>query len=132
MKKTGRERARRAGLGLIEVLVVLALLVVLAAFLYPRLAGGGRDAAGQRVAAPRQRAQQAGGASYIAQINQAVSLYRMDNGGRNPPALRALKRYGVTDEMLLDPVTRQPLAFDPRTGRVGAPSGAAPAGVPGY
>jgi type II secretory pathway pseudopilin PulG len=135
MKNAARKQARHVGLGLVEVLVVLALLVVLAAFLYPRLTGSGRNAAGRKVMAPKERAQQAVGVSYIGQINQAIALYRMDNDGRNPPNLTALKRYGVTGEMLRDPVTKQPLAYDPRTGKVGAPGGTgggtAPAGVPG-
>ena len=132
MKNAGKERVRRPGLGLVEVLVVLALLVVLAAFLYPRLAGGGKDAAGRKAASPKERAEQTAGVSYQQQINQAIALYRMDNDGQNPPDLKALKRYNVTDEMLLDPVTKQRLAYDPRTGRVGGPTGAALPGLPGF
>lgn len=124
-------RVNTPGMSLVEVLVALVLLIALAAFLLPRLAGrGGKDASGKTVTAPRDRARQVVGASNTQQINQAIQMYRMDHDNRNPPNLQALKTYGLTDEMLLDPVTRQPLAYDPRTGTV---AGGTPLGrVPGF
>ena len=108
---------------LIELLIVAAIIGILMAVIMPRYLGGGRDAAGRRVASPRERAQQVVGVSYIGQINQAISLYRTDNEGQNPPTLFDLKKYGVTTEMLLDPITRQPLSYDPSTGIVGNSTG---------
>ena len=121
-----RSIARRAGVGLIEILVVMVIIAVLALVLLPRLTGG-QDAAGQRKApAPRERAQQAQGASYTQQINLAIQMYRDDNEGRNPPSLADLKPYKVTDEMIRDPVTHQPLPYDPETGVVGGNQPALP------
>ena len=116
---------RRAGLGLIEILVVMVIIAVLALILLPRLTGG-RDAAGRKVPAPRERAQQVQGVSYAQQINMAIQMYRDDNDGKNPPSLADLKPYKVTDEMVHDPVTRQPLSYDPEIGAVGGGKPALP------
>ena len=114
-----RRRALRRAYGLIELLVVVVIIALLALFLVPRLLGGKKDANGKRQLAPKQRAQYAAGSEYIGQINQAISMYRMDNDDRNPAALAELKKYGVTDEMLVDPVSKRPLSYNPQTGVVG-------------
>lgn len=106
---------------LIEILLVVALLVVLMAFLAPRYLGGKDPATGKKIASPRERAKAVEGVSYVSQINQAIEMYKSDNEDQLPPNLQELKVYGITEEMLLDPVTKQPLAYDPQTGRVGAP-----------
>ena len=124
-------RTRGAGFSLIEVLVVIVLLVLLAAFLFPKLAGSSKDPTGKG-ASPRERAKQVAGWQYEYQVSQAIAMYRMDNDGQNPPNLQALKKYGVVDEMLYDPNTRQPIPYDPRTGRVGRGPGRALPQVPGY
>lgn len=126
MSKQHQSRTRRPvgrlGFGLIELLVVLVVLAILATVL-SRFLLGGKDAAGRTVATPKQRAQQTVGVSYISQIYQAMDLYRMDYEGENPPNLEALKRYGVVDEMLRDPVTKQLLRYNPQTGKVDVPPG---------
>jgi type II secretory pathway pseudopilin PulG len=114
-----RRHPSSAGFGLIEVLVVLVILMILAAIILPRLTGGRDALTGKKNVSPRERAREVVGVEYIGQINQAIAMYRMDNDGRNPPTLFELKRYGVTNEMLLDPNTRKPLSYDPRTGAVG-------------
>lgn len=123
-----RPTKRQVGLGLVEILIVLGIITVLALVLLPRLTGGGgRDAAGPRKApAPRERAQRARGASYTQQINLAIQMYRDDNEGKNPPSLTDLKPYNVTDEMIRDPVTHQPLPYDPEIGVVGGNQPALP------
>jgi prepilin-type N-terminal cleavage/methylation domain-containing protein len=131
----GTERGRRgisAGFSLIEVLVVVVLLLLVSAFLLNRYAGLGGNAGEKKVATPKQRARQVEGVTYRLQINQAMTMYREDHEGQNPPSLEALKTYGVTDEMLVDPVTRQPLPYDPATGTVGATPGTNLPRVPGY
>lgn len=123
------KRTARAGFSLVEVILVVVIIAILAAVIVPRLTGGGKDVAGRRVAGPRQRAEQTAGVSYTQQIGMALQMYRDDNEGRNPPDLAALKAYGITDEMLVDPVSKQPLAYDPVTGRVG---GTTLPGTPGF
>lgn len=126
MNLSPRLRARATasrGFTLIEILVVVAIMCVLAAIILPRYIGGKDPVTGKKVHAPRERAQQTAGVAYIEQINQAMQMYKQDHDDQFPPNLQALKTYGVTDEMLLDPITRQPLSYDPRTGVVGNSSG---------
>ena len=112
----------RSAFSMIEILVVVAILCVLAAFLIPRYAGGKDPLSGKRVAAPKDRAKAVAGASYAGQINQAIQMYKMDHDDQPPPSLLELKKYGVVDEMLLDPVSRKPLTYDPQTGQLGPAS----------
>jgi prepilin-type N-terminal cleavage/methylation domain-containing protein len=114
----------RRGFSLVEILFVVAILAVIAYFLLPHLLGGKDALTQKKIMAPKQRAEQVVGVTYTYQINQAIQMYRGDHDGQNPPTLADLKTYGVTDEMLLDPVTHQPLAYDPGTGVVGSSGGA--------
>jgi prepilin-type N-terminal cleavage/methylation domain-containing protein len=113
---------RRRFFSLIELVVVLVIIGILAAILIPRLTTGGKDASGKRVLAPKQRAQQTASISYISQIQQAIQMYKMDNEERLPATLQELKRYGVTDEMILDPVSKQPLQYNSQTGEITSPT----------
>lgn len=114
---------KRRAFGLIEILVVVAIIAVLAAFLVPKYLSGSKDpVTGKKTLAPKERAQQVGGIEYLSQIQQAITMYKMDNEEHLPQSLSELKRYGVTDEMLIDPVTKQPLLYDPQTGQVTSPT----------
>ncbi|MBC8142554.1 MAG: type II secretion system protein [Armatimonadetes bacterium] len=110
---------KRRAFGLIETLIVIVIIAVLALILIPRLTGAGKTPEEQRKT-PIGRAKTTAGAEYTAQIAQAIMMYKQDNDDTLPPTLQALKPYGVTDEMLLDQVTKQPLAYNPQTGTVGA------------
>jgi prepilin-type N-terminal cleavage/methylation domain-containing protein len=112
-----------AGFTLIEILCVLVIMCILAAIILPRYIGGKDPKTGKRIPAPRERAQRVAGVEYIGQINQAIMMYKNDHDEQMPQSLQELKAYGLTDEMLLDPVTRQPLSYDPRTGRIGNSAG---------
>ena len=78
---TGAAPARRArGFTLIELMVVVTILGILAALIVPRVVGRTDDA---RIAAAKQD---------IAQLMQALKLYRLDNGRypSNEQGLQAL------------------------------------------
>jgi general secretion pathway protein G len=89
-----RAPARRAffrarGFTLIEIMVVVTILGILAALIVPRVIGRTDDA---RVAAARQD---------IAQLMQALKLYRLDNG-RYPSAEQGLK--ALVEKPTTDPI----------------------------
>jgi len=121
---------KRIGFGLIEILVVIVIISILALIMIPRLTGGKRKPGDKKPHTPIERAHDTAGISYESQINQALMMYRDDNEGRNPPDLASLKKYGVVDEMLVDQVTKQPLAYNPQTGAIGAAAQAQLSGAP--
>jgi hypothetical protein len=60
--------------------------------------------------------------SNISQIQQIITMYRNDNEGKPPASLEELKRYAkFPAEMWIDPLTKQPLIYDPATGSISAP-----------
>jgi prepilin-type N-terminal cleavage/methylation domain-containing protein len=114
---------QKQAFGLIEILVVLVIIAILASILLPRYLSGGKDPrTGKKTLAPREKAQQVGGIAYLSQIQQAITMYKMDNEDKLPQSLTELGRYGVTGEMLIDPVSKQPLGYNPQTGEVTSPT----------
>jgi hypothetical protein len=77
----------------------------------PKIAGRHHEA-GQPLT-PRERGYQAACGIYEAQINQAIMMYREDHN-HNPPSLDALKKYGLTDDMIHAPDCV--FQYDPQTG----------------
>jgi len=86
-----RERTSQLARGftLIEIMVVVTILGILAALIVPRVIGRTDDA---RVAAARQD---------IAQLMQALKLYRLDNG-RFPSSEQGLR--ALVDKPSIDPL----------------------------
>src|SRR3974390_1689395 len=82
-------RAAARGFTLIEILVVVTILGILAALIVPRFVGRTDDA---RVVAAKQD---------IAQLMQALKIYRLDNG-RYPTTEQGLK--ALVDRPATDPV----------------------------
>jgi type II secretory pathway pseudopilin PulG len=114
--------ARHSGQSLIGLLVVIGIILVLAvAVLGPRM---GRDGV-KRPGVYKQsinRAEDVGMNSNISQIQQIISMYRSDNEGKPPASLEELKRYAkFPAEMWIDPLTKQPLIYDPTSGTISAP-----------
>ncbi|MGC4046092.1 MAG: type II secretion system protein [Armatimonas sp.] len=121
--RRGHLAGHRAGaaFSLIEILLVVVIMGILAAVLIPRLTGGKDPVSGKKVASPKDRALQTQGTSYLSQIEQAIQMYKMDHDDQFPPNLAELTRYGVTPDMLLEPVSRKPYNYDPQTGQLSPP-----------
>jgi FtsZ-interacting cell division protein ZipA len=105
---------------LIGVLIAIALLALVGSALYMQLKKGGAysNAIGS--------ANNVSCISYTGQIRQAMMMYKQDNDGKNPPDLNALKKYGVTSEMINSPGCEY--GYDASTGRIKEPSRLSPIG----
>jgi len=114
----------RRGFSLVGTLLTIAIIAVLAVFVVRYVTGGGGvDKAGRKVPTPTQRARITAGNEYISQIQQAITMYKMDHDDQLPPSLSDLKPYGVTEQMIVDPNTKTPLNYDPATGVVSQSAG---------
>lgn len=109
-------RFRRA-FSLVEILVVLVVLCLLAAFLMPAYLKGGKTAGGKKIDSPMQRGHAPECASNLSQIRQAYMMATTQDDEHKPQSLAELKRYGLTDSMLACPAGKEPYKFDPATGR---------------
>ncbi len=143
MPRNKPQSTRRSGQTLIGLLVVVVIAIVLyLMFLGPRRGKDGE----MRPSIAKQSINKAeidvAMTSNISQINQAIMMYKADNG-KPPASLDELKSSayarGFPAEMWINPVTKQPLVYDPQTGQVlsppapaapGAPAGVAPASRP--
>lgn len=114
-------RNNRGQWSLIEFLVVLAIIAVAAAAIYPRYVGGGSHstAAGQRPdpPAPMERAEGVECTSNLGQIRAAINMYQSSNGSF-PASMDDLRSNGVTSSISSCPVSKKPYAYDASTGKV--------------
>jgi type II secretory pathway pseudopilin PulG len=124
-------RCRQGQWTLIGTLVAVAIVIVLAALYIPRIVGR-RAEPGGGAATPIQRADAVACMSYQSQINQAVSMYKMDHDGAPPRTLDDIKnsKYGVTDEMLRAPGCNLVVPGGPGSGQRTAPPAPTPYGMP--
>jgi len=112
------ERWRRA-FSLVEVLVVVVILMVLAAFLMPRYLGNARTKNG-RAATPLARAHDTECLYNIRSVRQALEVYKTgDPDSKNAQSLTELRE--LTPEMRQCPVGKVPYRYDPVTGEVHCP-----------
>jgi hypothetical protein len=113
---------RRGSWTLIEIVVVMAILVALAAWLLPRYLGSaGQGMPGRNpIQAPIQRAQGVDCSNNLQQIRYAITMAQQTNE-RFPASLNEVTSSGISREMLVCPVSKQPYLYDPNTGRVGCP-----------
>lgn len=121
-------RCRQGQWTLVGTLVAVAIIIVLAALYIPRIARRHAEPGG--AATPMERADAVACMSYQSQINQAISMYKMDHEGAPPRSVDDIKnsKYGVTDEMLRAPGCALVVPGGPGSGQTPAsPSGAMPA-----
>lgn len=110
-------QSTRKAFSLVEILVVLVVLCLLAAVLMPMYLKGGKTAGGKKIDSPIQRGHAPECASNLNQIRQAYTMATTADDEQKPRALADLKRYGLTDSMLVCPAGKEPYRFDPATGR---------------
>jgi competence protein ComGC len=104
-------------LTLIEILVVVAILVGLAAVLIPRYTGiGGAKGPGQP-ASPKERAQAVDCMNNLKQIRDAIEIY-LQTGDKPPASLTELESSGITGKVTTCAVSGTPYSYDPGQGKV--------------
>lgn len=109
-------RIRRA-FSLVEILVVLVIVALLAAFLMPKYLKGGTTAGGKKIDSPIQRGHAPECANNLNQIRQAYTMATTQDDERKPQSLAELKSFGISESMTVCPAGKEPYKFDPATGR---------------
>ena len=94
-----RHAHQRGQWTLVGILVSLAVVVILSAWYYAKIL---KPQAGSHNGIPAAEQQAYGSACtlYKSQIDQAVLMYKGDHNDRAPQSFEALKKYGVTSDIL--------------------------------
>lgn len=125
---------RRRGQSLIGLLVVMLILIGLYMLFLGKRKGENGETKVSVLKQSMNKGEDVETSSNIAQIQQAVEMYKNDNDGKPPSSLDELKNSsygrGYPAEMWVDSVSKQPLQYNPQTGRVSSPTGGLK-GVPG-
>ena len=84
---------------LVGILVSLAIVAILSSWYYVKIL---KPQAGSHngIPAAEQKAYGSACTIYKSQIDQAVMMYKGDHNDRSPRSFEALKKYGVTDDIL--------------------------------
>lgn len=90
---------QRGQWSLVGLLVSLAVIAILSAWYYNKIL---KPQAGSHNGAPaaEQKAYGSVCSVYQLQLNQAVMMYKTDHNDRSPQSFDALKKYGVTDDIV--------------------------------
>ena len=102
---------------LVEMLVVLVIVGVLAAFLLPNYLKGGKTPSGRRIESPIQRGHSVECMNNLQQIRQAHQMASMDEEN-HPRTLADLRPQGISDRMTRCPVGSVSYVYQPGSQRV--------------
>ncbi len=107
------------GFSLVEILVVVVILAILAAFLMPRYMSSTKLPGGKTAGSPVQKAKGVECTTNLQQIRQAYTMATQVGDETRPASLQDLRAYGVTDSLMKCPVGGMPYRFNPASGQVG-------------
>ncbi|HTE18429.1 MAG TPA: prepilin-type N-terminal cleavage/methylation domain-containing protein [Armatimonadota bacterium] len=105
------------GFSLIEILVVIVVIGVLAAFVLPGYLKGGKTPGGKPIESPIQRGHSVECMNNLNQIRQAYQITTAADEENKPQTLDEFTR-SIPASMKGCPVGGQPYQFDAATGRV--------------
>ncbi len=97
-QQTSRKQ-QRGQWTLVGILVSLAIIAILSAWYYAKILKPQAGSHNGRPAA-EQKAYGAVCGEYQSQITQAIALYKDDHNDRPPRSFEALRKYGVTDDIV--------------------------------
>lgn len=107
------------GFSLVEMLVVVVILAILAAFLLPRYMSSTKLPGGKTAGSPMQKAKGVECTTNLLQVRQAYTMATQMGDETRPGSLQDLRTYGVTDSLMKCPVGGTPYRFNPANGQVG-------------
>jgi type II secretory pathway pseudopilin PulG len=94
-----RARQQRGQWTLVGLLVSLAIIAILSSWYYAKVLKPQLGSHNGKPAA-EQKAYASVCSEYQSQMTQAVAMYKDEHNDRNPPSFEALRKYGVTDDIL--------------------------------